>query len=257
MRERDIRPYFIFRLEFFKIAYHLLAMALIGLAAFPAVSLLYFSWKALAGAAALWRVFAVAFLIGPAYFVFGLSLILISVAARFCLRLSIRPGHYRIFEDWGAIQWMGYNAFVLLVNALFLDGFRISPIQNLFYRAMGARIGRGAQINTCGLADLSMIEIGENTIIGGGVTLICHSAERGLLKLSPVRIGRNVSVGLDTIIMPDTEIGDGASVAPRSFLPAGTRIPANGRFGGHPARDLKAESTNGAKSGRDNRNANT
>ena len=95
-------------------------------------------------------------------------------------------------------------------------------------------------INTAGLADLSMLEIGNNVMIGGGVALICHASERGFIRLAPTRIGNNVSIGISSVILPDCEIGDGASIAPCSLLPKGTKIPPKGVWGGNPLRDLRA-----------------
>ena len=106
---------------------------------------------------------------------------------------------------------------------------------------MGAKVGEGVNINTAGLADLSMLDIGDNVLIGGGVALICHASERGFLRLAPTRIGNNVSIGLSSVIMPDCEIGDGASIAPCSFVPKGSKIPVKGVWGGNPAHDLRAE----------------
>jgi acetyltransferase-like isoleucine patch superfamily enzyme len=106
---------------------------------------------------------------------------------------------------------------------------------------MGAKIGQNVSVNTGGLADLSLLEIGDNALIGGGTAIICHGFERGLLRLAPTKIGNFVSIGLNTIVMPDCEIGDGAVIAPCSFLPKGTRIPPKGHWGGNPVRDLRAE----------------
>jgi acetyltransferase-like isoleucine patch superfamily enzyme len=130
---------------------------------------------------------------------------------------------------------------ILIANNVFLDVLRLSPFQTLFYRLMGAKVGKGANINTGGLADLSMLEIGDHVLIGGGVALICHASERGFLRLAPTKIGHNVSIGLGSVVMPDCQIGDGASVAPCSLLPKGTKIPPRGIWGGNPARDLRAE----------------
>lgn len=229
------------RLEVFRALYHVMAVFTIGLSMIPAAALLYGSWHAFDGRSAAWRIVAISFALPVAYFLFGFALMLTGCALKSALRLGLKPGVYRIYEDWEVIRWMGYNTFVLVVNACFIDGFRVSPLQALFYRMMGAKVGDGAEINTSGLADLELLEIGSNTIVGGGTTLICHAAERGLLRLAPVRIGSGVSIGIDSIIMPGCEVGDGAVIAPRSLLPPGTKIPARGHFGGDPLRDLKAE----------------
>ena len=228
------------RFELWKIFLHLLAMVIVGLSFFPMVYLLVSVWRALAGHALWVKTLALSFSIGFGYFLFGLTVILLCVLTKNLLRFRIKPGLFTIHSD-DALNWMGYNCMILIANATFLDVLRLSPFQALFYRLMGAKVGKDVNINTGGLADLSMLEIGDNVLIGGGVALICHASERGFLRLAPTRIGNNVSVGIGSVIFPDCEIGDGATIAPCSLLPKGTKVPPKGLWGGNPAKDLRAE----------------
>ena len=186
------------------------------------------------------KVLAFSFSIAFGYFVFGLTLILLCVLAKNVFGFKIKPGLYTMYSA-EALRWMGYNSLILIANSAFLDVLRISPFQNLFYKLMGAKIGHGVNVNTAGLADLSMLEIGDDSMVGGGVALICHAFDRGFLRLMPTKIGSKVSIGLASVIMPDCEIGDGASISPCSFLPKGTKIPPKGVWGGNPVHDLRAE----------------
>ena len=186
------------------------------------------------------KILAFSFSIAIGYFLFGTTLIFFCVLAKNIFGFKIAPGLYKI-HSVECLHWMGYNSLILLANSAFLDVLRLSPFQTLFYRLMGAKVGKGVNINTAGLADLSMLEIGNNVLIGGGVALICHASERGFIRLAPTKIGNNVSVGLGSVIMPDCEIGDGACITPCSYLPKGTRIPSKGVWGGNPAHDLRAE----------------
>lgn len=219
---------------------HLLSVVVLGLSLFPMIFFFYKVWKAMGVQAAWLKVLVFSFSIAFGYFIFGAALIFICMLVKSCLGFKIKPGLFQIHST-DCLRWMGYNSLILIANGAFLDVLRLSPFQTLFYRAMGAKIGRGVNINTAGLADLSMLEIGDNVLIGGGVALICHASERGFLRLAPTKIGNNVSIGLGSVIMPDCEIGDGASIAPCSFLPKGTRIPEKGVWGGNPVKDLRAE----------------
>lgn len=219
---------------------HLLAVLILGFSLFPMFFLFYGVWKALAMQPAWLKLLALSFSVAFGYFLFGITLILFSVFAKNLFRFRCIPGLHTIHSK-ECLLWMGYNSLILMVNAAFLDVLRISPFQIFFFRLMGAKVGDGVNVNTAGLADLELLEIGNNVLIGGGVALICHGSERGFIRLSPTKVGNNVSVGLGSVIMPDCEIGDGASVAPCSFLPKGTKIPPRGVWGGNPARDLRAE----------------
>ena len=226
--------------ELWKIFLHILAAVVLGLGFFPMVYFLMSVWHWTAGSDLWLRVLFFSFSIGFGYFLFGFITLFLCAFTKNLFGFKIAPGLYGIHSQ-EALGWMGYNLMILIANGVFLDVLRLSPFQTLFYRWMGAKVGKGANINTGGLADLSMLEIGDNVLIGGGVALICHASERGFLRLASTKIGNNVSIGLASVIMPDCEIGDGASVAPCSFLPKGTRIPPRGLWGGNPARDLRAE----------------
>ena len=219
---------------------HLMAASVLGLSFFPMVGFLYAVWK-MAGIFPLWlKLLVFSFSISFSYFIFGTALIFLCVLCKNVFNFKIAPGLYTLYSK-EALNWMSYNSLILIANSAFLDVLRISPFQTLFYRLMGAKIGEGVNINTAGLADLSMLEIGDQTLIGGGVALICHASERGFIRLAPTRIGSRVSIGLGSVIMPDCEIGDGATIAPCSLLPKGTKIPPKGVWGGNPVRDLRAE----------------
>ena len=237
------------RFELWIMFLHLLAVLVLGFSLFPMIFMLVGVWKLLA-AHALWiKVLAFSFSISFGYFLFGTTLIFLCVLTKNLFGFKIAPGLFTI-HSWQALHWMGYNSMILLANSAFLDVLRLSPFQTLFYRLMGAKVGDGANINTGGLADLSMLEIGNNVLIGGGVALICHASERGFLRLAPTKIGDNVSIGLNSIIMPDCEIGDGASIAPCSFVPKGSKIPARGIWGGNPVKDLRAERREARQTGK-------
>ncbi len=219
---------------------HLMAAAIVGLAFFPMVGLFYLVWQGLAGHAAWIKLLALSFSIGIGYFLFGTTLIVLCVLVKNLFRFKVVPGFHTMYSE-EAVSWVSYNSLIVIANSAFLDVLRISPFQTLFYRLMGAKIGNDVKVNTGGLADLMLLEIGDGSLIGGGVALIGHAFERGFLRLDPVKLGKNVSIGLGSVILPGCEIGDGASIGPMSFLPRGTKIPPKGVWGGNPVKDLRAE----------------
>jgi non-ribosomal peptide synthetase-like protein len=218
---------------------HLLAVVILGLSFFPMIFFFYSVWKGLSASPAWFKVFLFSFSIGFGYFIFGTALLILCAFTRKIFRFNFKAGLYEI-HSLDCLRWMGYNSLVLLANAAFLDVLRLSPFQTFFYRMMGAKIGKGVNINTSGLADLCLLEIGDNVLVGGGAALICHASERGFIRLAPTKLGNRVSIGLGSVIMPDCEIGEAASIAPCSLLPKGTRVPPRGHWGGNPAQDLRA-----------------
>lgn len=53
------------------------------------------------------------------------------------------------------------------------------------------------------------------------------------------QLGRNVLIGMNTVIMDDAEIGDESIVGAMSFVKAGTKIPARSLVVGNPAKVIK------------------
>ena len=219
---------------------HFLAMLLLGFSLFPMIYFFYTVWKFMSSYAVWLKILAFSFSIAAGYFLFGTTLLFLCIFTKNIFRFKIAPGLYTIHSK-EALNWMGYNSMILIANSAFLDIFRLSPFQILFYRLMGAKVGERVNVNTAGLADLSLLEIGDDVLIGGGVAMICHASERGFLRLAPTKIGSGVSIGLSSVIMPGVEIGDGASIAPCSLVPKGMKIPPKGVWGGNPVKDLRAE----------------
>lgn len=170
------------------------------------------------------------------YFAFGLSLVIVLPVARWVTLARGTPVGRFPYLSLGAWRWASYNALTLILRFAFVNWIRVTPFLPLFHRLMGARIGRRVQINTAVIADQNLVEIGDDTVIGGDVTLVCHAAERGRLVTAPVRIGRRVTIGLMAVVFPGCTIGDDAVIAAGAVLSKGARVGPGEIWAGVPAR---------------------
>lgn len=206
-----------------------------GIALVPALALV--SWAAAAlPAGGVARLAGLGMAAAAGYFAFGLSLLLVLPVARWVTLARGTPvGRFPFFSA-GAWRWASYNALTLILRFAFVNWIRVTPFLVAYHRLMGARIGRRVQINTAVVADQNLLEIGDDTVIGGDVTLVCHAAERGHLVTAPVRIGRRVTVGLMAVIFPGCTIGDGAVIAAGAVLSKGARVGPGEIWAGVPAR---------------------
>lgn len=137
-----------------------------------------------------------------------------------------------------AIRWAMSNAAVLLLRWHGLELLRCTPWMNVYLCLMGARLGDRVIVNTSQLYDLDLLDIGDDTVIGGDAVIMAHSAQDGYIRLAPVRIGRRVTIGQSAVIHGGVDIGEGAIVGALALVPFGTSIPAGERWGGVPARRL-------------------
>jgi non-ribosomal peptide synthetase-like protein len=210
-------------------------IAICGIALVPAVALLGWASSALPPSGIL-RLVGLGLAAAAGYFAFGLALVAILPIARWVTLARGTPVGRFEYLSVGAWRWASYNALTLILRFAFVNWIRVTPILPLYHRLMGAKIGRRVQINTAVVADQNLIEIGDDTVIGGDVTLVCHAAERGRLVTAPVRIGRRVTVGLMAVVFPGCEIGDGAVIAAGAVLSTGTRVGPGEIWAGVPAR---------------------
>ncbi|HET8540887.1 MAG TPA: hypothetical protein VFL83_13530 [Anaeromyxobacter sp.] len=211
------------------------AIAVLGAALSPAVALFAWAEARLPAEGAL-RALGVGVALAAGYFAFGLALLVVVPLARWLTLARGTPVGRFPFLSAGAWRWASYNALTLMVRFTFVNWIRVTPFLPLYHRLMGARIGKRVQINTAVVADQNLITIGDDTVIGGDVTLVCHSAERGHLVTAPVSIGSGVTVGLMAVVFPGCTIGDGAMISAGSVLSKGTKVGPGEIWAGVPAR---------------------
>lgn len=153
---------------------------------------------------------------------------------RAMLRLRpIRPGTYGtdspVFTRWKLLT----VTYRLGQGALrpFVPVFLQPLLEGLF----GARIGRDVALGGV-IDDPYAVSIGDGSVLGNASLVSANYINGGRLTCGVVRIGRNVTVGANCVVYPDTEIGDGATLMVASCLTPGTRVPAGETWRGNPAR---------------------
>ena len=159
------------------------------------------------------------------YFLYGFTLIFVIPFFNFIMPFRLKPfrGSYYSLTS---VPWYFHNAFTYIVRYTFLEFITPTPLNLLFYRMMGMKIGKGAHINTTNISDPSLIEIEDKVTIGGSVHIIAHYASHGYLIAERVKIRKGATVGLKATIMGDVEIGEGATIAPHEVILPKSRIPA-------------------------------
>lgn len=172
------------------------------------------------------------------YFAYGLTLLL--VAPTFNLLLGGRLQPYRgSAVSLTALRWYVHCTLTLVVRYSFLEFVTPSHFAQTYYRLMGMKIGRNVSINSTAIADPSLIEIGDNVIIGGSASVMAHYAQGGYLVIAPVRLGAGSTIGLRAIVMGGVDVGAKAKVLAGSFVLPNTRIPAGETWAGIPAQRIE------------------
>lgn len=214
-----------------------------GLAFLPSYYLVNISWDYVSqNPYNFWNVLLMCFILGLAFFIAGDMLLLSAVITRLVLRIHNKEitGEFRKLP--GRLWNNAAHSFLMnLLQNTFLPLVRGTPLIIWFYRAMGAKIGPGSLITSTRLFDVDLIEIGKSCVIGGGVSITAHSAEKGQGYLMKVTIGNRVTIGADTVVMPGVTIEDNVIVGANSVIPKGMHLGSNSIYAGVPVKKLGKE----------------
>jgi non-ribosomal peptide synthetase-like protein len=160
------------------------------------------------------------------------ALILVAVAAKWLVLGRVRPGRYPLW-GWYYVRWWFAQTMVASVPVDYLSG---TPLLPLFYRLLGARIGKNVYMGTERLAAFDLTFIGDETSVDDDASLLGQTVEDGELVIGPVVVGRRCFVGARAVVREGAVMADGARLEDLSLLPPGACIPEGETWAGSPAR---------------------
>ena len=150
-----------------------------------------------------------------------------ALAARLLLG-GLAPGDYPRGGATHMRLWLA-EQFAAQIDAVGLAG---APWITVYARMLGAKVERDVSLHA--LPPITgMLEIGRNSAIEPETDLSGYWIDGDLLRVGPVRIGRNVTVGARSTLAPGTRIDDGAEISPGSAVFG--RVKSGQRWGGSPA----------------------
>jgi non-ribosomal peptide synthetase-like protein len=170
--------------------------------------------------------FALTVLFSAAYFV-----LVERVVARF---RRMRPRYCSIYDPyfwWHERMWK--------VPAIeYLPLFDGTPFKNLIWKLLGVRLGRRVFDDGCYMTERTLAVVGDDCTLNVGSKLQCHSQEDGTFKSDRSTIGPGCTLAVGAFVHYGVTMGEGAQLAPDSFLMKGEEVPPRAQWGGNPAREL-------------------
>jgi acetyltransferase-like isoleucine patch superfamily enzyme len=106
------------------------------------------------------------------------------------------------------------------------------------YRRIGVKVGKNVSIGLSVTIDIffpELIEIGDNTIVGYGTTILAHEFLQRECRTGVVKIGENVMIGANCTILPGVEIRGGSVVSACSLVNG----DVDGKVEGVPIRPIE------------------
>ena len=186
------------------------------------------------------RVWQIAAVFPLLYMTTGTTAALLMVATKWLLMGRYRPSERPL---WSPFVWRTEVVTSLLDNfasPFFLDLLAGTPYVCMFFRLLGAKIGRRVYLDTTELTEFDLVHIGNDVAVNLDCTLQTHLFEDRVMKMAPVKIDDNCHLGAMSLILYDTHIRDGASVGDLSLVMKGESLPANSSWTGIPGRKLSS-----------------
>ncbi|MFE9452189.1 Pls/PosA family non-ribosomal peptide synthetase [Streptomyces sp. NPDC006739] len=132
----------------------------------------------------------------------------------------------------------------------YLNLFNGTPFKSLVWRLLGVRVGRRVFDDGCYLTERTLAAIGDECTLNVGSKIQCHSQEDGTFKSDHITLGTGCTLGVGAHVHYGVTMGDGAVLAPDSFLMKGEEVPAHARWGGNPAEEMPDTAEQGGGVGR-------
>ncbi|SDD26824.1 Pls/PosA family non-ribosomal peptide synthetase [Actinokineospora iranica] len=158
----------------------------------------------------------------------------VSVLAKWAL-----VGRFRAIERplWSSFVWRNELAdtFVEMLAVPWLaTSAQGTPLLAVWLRGLGARIGRGAWVETYWLPEADLVRIGSGATVNRGCVLQTHLFHDRIMSMDTVTVGDGGTLGPHGIVLPGAAIGDRTTVGPASLVMRGESVPAATRWLGNP-----------------------
>ncbi|KAI0103868.1 hypothetical protein GGR51DRAFT_523727 [Nemania sp. FL0031] len=85
-----------------------------------------------------------------------------------------------------------------------------------YYRLLGAKIGSGVTLKGVRLGEWDLLDIGDNVTLDRCIVRPMAGERNTTMYLGKIKIGRDVSVGVSSVVAPGTTVPDGACIGARS-----------------------------------------
>jgi non-ribosomal peptide synthetase-like protein len=177
----------------------------------------------------------------PTAFVMVLVTVGFIAACRWIILPRVREGTYSVHSWFYFRKWaVGLATEVTLET---LSSLYATTYMRVWYRLMGAKIGKDAEISTNLSGRYDLVEIGEKCFIADEVVLGDEEIRNGWMYLKRVKTGPRVFVGNNAVVPTGAEIPEGALIGIKSKPPANHLMHAGDTWFGSPPMKLPVRQT--------------
>jgi non-ribosomal peptide synthetase-like protein len=155
----------------------------------------------------------------------------VSIASKWMIIGRYKPGKYPLwgfqhFRFWLAGRFQAFSGAGALVG---------TPLLSVYFRAMGAKVGKNCDLNTATLGCWDLVSIGDETSIGADTQLLGYRVENGYITFGQVHVGSRCFIGNHSALDLNTRMEDDSRLDDQSMLPEGHVIASGEGKRGSPA----------------------
>ncbi len=170
------------------------------------------------------------------YLAAGLVSCLFVIAMKWLLMGVYRVGEHPL---WCGFVWRTELVSGLhenLADAWLLRMLHGTPFVPMYFRLLGARIGRSACLESTWLTEYDLVRLGDDVCLNADCTVQTHLFEDRVMKQDRVDIGDGCAVGTDSVVLYGSRMETGSVLGDLSLLMKGESLPVGTRWEGSPAR---------------------
>jgi non-ribosomal peptide synthetase-like protein len=154
----------------------------------------------------------------------------LSIGVKWVVIGRYKPGRYPVWGFYYFRWWLASR----FQGLCWPEMFSGTPLMSLYYRSMGARIGRNCSIGTPLCTAFDLVSIGDDTSIGVDAQILGYRVENGWLVLGTLEIGDECFVGMHSAIGLNITMQDRSRLEDASLLPDGNVLSADEQRAGSP-----------------------
>jgi amino acid adenylation domain-containing protein len=146
-------------------------------------------------------------------------LALLALALKWLVLGRVRPGRHPVYGAY-YLRWWLVTGVVNGVTTLLANQLSGTVLFNVWYRLLGARVGRRVLLDT-EIETPDLVSLGDDVTIERETTINPATVQQGELILTPIAIGNGCRVAPRAHVTPGTSVPDWTSVGPLSTTTPG------------------------------------
>lgn len=140
---------------------------------------------------------------------------------------------------WTWLVWRSEaitSTYEALAVPFFLEFLKGTPWLPMFLRLLGVKIGKRVWLNTTDFTEHDMITLGDDVALNDDCGPQTHLFEDRVMKIGPVKIGSRTSIGVRSIILYDSDIGNDCNIDALSLVMKGETLSPETDWVGSPVK---------------------